>query len=305
MLSNISLQPGTKVVWLLLEQNPYDFNTVTTKCFWFARSAPLFGEYDDYGQASFEPGQEGIIAAIEKQFKFDGNVGDEFSFDTLIESFYDQQSVTVNSDSHTDRPVKQLLVKPVMINRDVWDMFLEQTFNADSKYGHVFSKYELQVANYLNTMEEKRKSIVAGVKFNELMLDLYDSYSENDYRMSFSPGFGNEVPFTGNNTYIVRTYERAFLKGELSFEEFSMFHNRLSQLQYVNTIMSLNRMFWHPTSGSGSQTEAFELSANIHMNIAKISLSLFEESVKDSEYWSEDPVADRIRLNALKALFSV
>lgn len=67
-LSNLPITIGDEVVWLLLTKNPYADNG--TGCYFndyfFVRSVPIFGKYDDYGEMA--PGEnEGLFLELVKQ----------------------------------------------------------------------------------------------------------------------------------------------------------------------------------------------------------------------------------------------
>lgn len=74
-LSNLPIGVGDKVVFLLLTQNPYADHVGRSGCytgdFFFPRSIPLYGKYDDYGTVLIDDGQEAIIDLIKQGFAVD------------------------------------------------------------------------------------------------------------------------------------------------------------------------------------------------------------------------------------------
>lgn len=74
-LSNLPICPGEKVIFLLLTQNPYSDHVGRSGCyhgdFFFPRSIPLTGTYDDYGKVAIDEGQDAIIDLIKQGFAVD------------------------------------------------------------------------------------------------------------------------------------------------------------------------------------------------------------------------------------------
>lgn len=72
-LSNLPIPCETEVVWLLITVNPY--KGIGTGCYlsdyYFVRTPPLFGVYDDYGRVELHEGQELLLDEIQKQFAKD------------------------------------------------------------------------------------------------------------------------------------------------------------------------------------------------------------------------------------------
>lgn len=74
-LSNLPITPGDEVVFLLLTKNPYDDHIGRSGCyhtdFFFVRSIPLYGAYDDYGRVAIHKGQDKAIDLIKRGFAMD------------------------------------------------------------------------------------------------------------------------------------------------------------------------------------------------------------------------------------------
>lgn len=74
-LSNLPISPGEKVVFLMLTKNPHEDHVGRSGCyhtdFFFVRSIPLYGVYDDYGKVAIDSGQDAAIDLIKQGFALD------------------------------------------------------------------------------------------------------------------------------------------------------------------------------------------------------------------------------------------
>lgn len=73
-LSNLPILSGDPCVFLILTRNPYNDGSEQGNyhnAFWFVRSVPLFGTYDDYGGMTWDEEEKPLTKSIENQFKLD------------------------------------------------------------------------------------------------------------------------------------------------------------------------------------------------------------------------------------------
>jgi hypothetical protein len=148
-LSNFPISPGEKVVFLLLTQNPYDSQAGRSGCnlddFFFIRSVPLYGTYDDYGRVSLDDDQDSIIELIRDGFSidlipreaagpYDDRVHmDDWTFDNLQSWLHDGLvRVDQNALSRLSSPnsaeyqaIKPGAVYKIIIRQDAWDAFIK------------------------------------------------------------------------------------------------------------------------------------------------------------------------------------
>jgi hypothetical protein len=287
-LSNLPIMVGEEVVYLLLTQNPHKDHIGRTGCyyndFFFVRSTPLYGTYNDYGTVHFHHGQEVIINLILEGFKIDliENPSEhvclsELTFENL-QKWLNAGLVRIDRNkldkcyNNTHSPVIN-----IMVRRDVWDAYVNTDFDPDMYTGMptITARIEMvqkAIENYqeqtilLNKLTDLKEKIFLNQTMRHGWLFAHKALTPT-----------RNPPFSIQDDWTRQTILEWYQKDDfITKDDLLLVLTRMCEIAHVESIMSATRMDWHPTTGSGmqSENEHFELHSQMFEKMANIAKKL-------------------------------
>ena len=295
-LSNLPIMPGEEVYWLILSRNVYhkfDKSGCYHNDFFFVRSIPLLGVYDDYGEIEIAEGEEIICDSIIRQYKQDvvswlyehhkkddGKSRQEFlgipevrpdniSISNL-QNWFHEGMVYVNwnvfdKDEHAIRGVP---TTKVMVRKDVWDSLLACDTPGFLGEKIDISFYGEKVNKIISELEDREGPLDFADKF--IIEDILDQIIEKKY-------FRNSP-----NKACMALFDK-YLNKEISREQLEKVLHRVKELATIENVMASTRRAWMPTVGAGSQETNFNLHAEVHSKIVDIAREV-ERKLEEDEY---------------------
>lgn len=214
-------------------------------------------------------------------------------------------------------PAEAVPVVKVFIRKDVWDSICEMNFGNWTGRKIVLEEYKKDALQYaenvvdLTEAEKKMTEEPADIlEVKSFLLEMkHELLAKNDSFFGSrigSGGAGGDAPYAMNCKEAVNIMRLALKDAKLTKEDFVENCYRLAELFFIETAMALTRQVWHITSGTGSQSENWEKTAEMHYRMAKcgakagvdqfvkntgINLSsLTEEKYKKLNNWTKDKV---------------
>jgi len=272
-LSNLAIEPGERVVHLLLAVSPYyeagikgsDHND-----YYFVRSLPLYGVYDDYGRVALDTGEDYKVELLRQSFEVDlldsvatparfSDYGQEVNIVNwtfgLLQDWLHDGLVRVKSDisktgDEGGPPVKPLVVYQGMIRRDVWDKFL-QTAQKSALMCDICKDREEELNKFFDMGENSQPD----VRQYKLLLKTL---------LRFSP------PFTVNPGWFLDKMSSDYTGGKIDRSSAERVARAIMELYIVELTMNSARYAWHPTSYAGSQHSEYGLNKSLYTALSKI-----------------------------------
>jgi hypothetical protein len=303
-LSNLAIEPREEVVFLLITQSPYEDVIGKSGCyhtdFFFPRTIPLYGMYDDYGRVAFHEGQDKIIDLIKRGFeldlipvdaenKFDTAVSmEDWSMDNLQEWLHDGK-VRINKgaidwavDPSTTGPSP---VYKLIIRRDVWEAFCSTSYTTwdGTNTLDLFKNSADRLIEFLASETftvDMNKSRRNPVHFTNLSL----APDKNSF-MSIYNNVISSIPFTISARWSIEQIVEQFSSSTLTESEAKDMFYRLAEMAHVEKIMMLTRRAWMPTVGMGSQGTYYKLSLEIFNKLTKVAEPLRKKAEDEGMDW--------------------
>lgn len=308
-ISNLPISPGDKVYWLLLTKNPYTKFSETgcySNDFFFVRSIPILGKYEDCGEVKVSDGEELFVQAMLNQFKVDlveWLYKDNRKKDGSISNQEYFNSSEVILENLTFDNLQQWLHEGIVSidNNALNDYHFEE--DEDGKIKRVYKKLPVKsdpvvkvmirkdVWDSLNSLtinnwsglinsdyfKKKEKDLLAPI--------LAEDKSEEEVKMlrhilhSRLKDISTDSAFLNTYAESLENLIKRYIDKDISEKELRKTTVRSRELKMLETVMAFTRRAWFPTVGAGSQTLMFDL----HTEVFKKFTGIAEKAQKEYE----------------------